>query len=104
MLDANTTYAFSARLVGRRTDVVGTNYHCVIDGTIKRDATAASTAIDGSINLLALTGSIGSTGDGTSVEVAIAADTSTGALTFTVTAPAAQTNKWYANVNFAKVS
>lgn len=91
----NCTMAFEALIVARRTDVDGENAGYKLEGVIKRDGTAATTAIVGSVTKTVLAE------DTAAWDVNAAADTTNGRLNITVTGEAAKTIYWSGSVRFA---
>ena len=91
----NSTLAFSAMVVARRTDADGENDAWKIEGLAHRDANAASTVVD-AVQL----NQIGPT----AWSVAVDADTTNGAVRFQVTGEAAKNIDWIISVRTTEVS
>jgi hypothetical protein len=87
-LPINSAFMFDADIVARRTDATGTFGAWNIKGLITQDATAATTALQGSARTFIA-------GSGLSIaSVSATADTTNGALQFNVTGVAAETIRW----------
>lgn len=98
VLTANSAMCFSAKIVAKRTDAAGEAAGYTITGVIRRDSTAASTAIVGSITKTV----IGE--DAAAWDVTASADTTNAALVFTVTGEAAKTIQWTCVCNATQVT
>jgi hypothetical protein len=97
LLKPNSAIAYSALIVARSTSTTGNNGAWKIEGLIKRDATASSTALVGTRSMTILTRPSGWQAD-------VAADTTTGALVFNVTGSAGNTVRWVASVTTTEVT
>lgn len=93
----NTSFAFRATIVGRRTDA-SDNAAYEVKGLIKRDVGVATTAIVGAVATTVIAES-DATWDATAI-----ADTTNGRLTVRVTGAAAKTIRWVAHMRVASVS
>ena len=91
----NSTLAFSAMVVARRTDADGENDAWKIEGLAHRDANAASTVVD-AVQL----NQIGPT----AWSVAVDADTTNGAVRFYVTGESAKNIDWIISIRTTEVS
>jgi hypothetical protein len=91
VLPNNSAYAFSGKIVARSSggDVAG----WVVNGVIKRDASAATTALVGSVDTVAKKDSGASAWD-----CVPSADTTNGSLAVTVTGAAGTTIRWVASI------
>lgn len=98
-LPNNSAYAFSG-LVTARVNTGSTTSMWEIKGAIKRDASAAATALVGTPTVTLL----GQDAGAASWVLAITADTSTGCLAITVTGAASTTINWVSEVRTAEVS
>jgi hypothetical protein len=90
-LTNNTTYAFEIRVVARRADADGENAHWRFEGTISRDANAASTALVGSVTKV-VADNVGLS----AADVSLSADATNGALEISATGEAGKTIQWTA--------
>ena len=88
---------YTALIVGRRTDVTGSNASYKIEGLVIRDSTAGSTALVGSRSKTILTR------PNSNWNADVFADTTNGALTFKVTGQASQTIRWVVTVITSEV-
>ena len=101
LLDENTTYGFSLRLIGRRIDVLGDNYDCEVKGTMARGVGLVTAVL--STLLTAIFGSIGLVDSIEDVIVEITANETLGAIGIFITAPPTSTIKWSGSLNLTKV-
>lgn len=93
----NSVWTFTIRVVGRRTDATGGWAMYTFQGGTKRDATAATTTLEGSSRTIIdeSTGALNCT---------ISADTTNGSLNINVTGIAAQTYRWVATTEITQVT
>lgn len=98
VLPANTTWLFCAYVVARRTDADGENAAYKLEGCIKRDGTAGSTALVGTVVTTVMAE------DTVAWNVAATADATNGALLLTVTGEASKTIRWVARVELTEVA
>lgn len=96
-LPNNSAWTFTIRVVGRRTDATGGSAMYSFQGGITRDATAATTTLQGSSRTV-----INKT-DG-AWNCTISADTTGGALSINVTGQAAKTIRWVATIEITQVT
>jgi len=96
-LPNDTTYAFSALIVARRTDANDESAGWKIEGVIDRNATAGTTALVGSIIITTI-------GGDSSWSVDAVADTAYGSLKILVTGEASKTIRWVAKVDTVEVT
>jgi hypothetical protein len=99
----NSTFAFSIRVVARRTDADGENDAWEFRGLIHRNANAASTTLD-VLRSDHLTETVAQPSGATSWTVAIDADTTLGAIRVTVTGESAKSISWVATIITTEVS
>jgi hypothetical protein len=99
----NSTFAFSIRVVARRTDADGENDAWEFRGLIHRDANAASTTLD-VLRSDHLTETVAQPTGATSWTVAVDADTTLGAIRVTVTGESAKSISWVATIITTEVS
>lgn len=97
VLPNNSATTYSALVVARRTDVVGSEAAFKIEGLISRDATVGSTALVGNRSRTILTR------PNANWDADVFADTTNGALTFKVTGQASQTIRWVVTVTTSEV-
>lgn len=97
-LPNNSQFVFEALVNAHRTDVVGERASYHLRGAIARNGTAVTTALQGSASKTVINES-DSTWD-----VSAAADTTNGALQFTVTGAVGKTIKWFVAVRGALVT
>jgi hypothetical protein len=90
VLPNNSSVTFKIRIAARRTDAVGGASGYEFSGVIRKDTTAASTALTGTPTKVVL----GETNAGW--DVALTADTTNGSLKLAVTGEAAKTIRWVA--------
>jgi hypothetical protein len=98
VLQNNSTWAFRALIVARRTDVDGEGAVYELTGAIDRNANAASTALIGSVTKTVIAE------DTAGWDVAADADTTNGALRFQVTGENTKTIRWYGTVWIAEIT
>jgi hypothetical protein len=91
VLPNNSAMAYTALIVGRRTDATGSEGAWKIEGLISRDANAASTSLIGNRSKTVLTRPSG-------WDTEVFADTTNGALTFKVTGQSGNTIHWVCTV------
>ncbi len=97
VLPNSSAVTYTALIVGRRTDVTGSNASYKIEGLVIRDSTAGSTALVGSRSKTILTR------PNSNWNADVFADTTNGALTFKVTGQASQTIRWVVTVITSEV-
>lgn len=97
-LPNNSLWTFSMLLSARRTDATGGGAGYKFEGVIKKDATAASTALVGTPSKAVL----GETNTGW--DASVSADTTNGSLRVQVTGEAAKTIRWVATVIVSQVT
>jgi hypothetical protein len=93
----NSAWAYTAQIVGRRTDTTGSIAGFEIRGVIKRDANAAATSQVGTRSKTTLTKPGG-------WDAEVFADATNGALTFKVTGAAGATVRWVCTVTTSEVT
>jgi hypothetical protein len=94
----NSLWTFSILLSARRTDATGGGAGYKFEGVIKKDATAASTALVGT-PAKSILGETNAAWD-----AAVSADTTNGSLKVQVTGEAAKTIRWVATVTISQVT
>lgn len=97
LVPADTTWAFSARIVARRTDADNESAGYLIQGVVDRNGTASTIAFVGSPTVAVLGEDVAAWG------CAVAVDTSNGSLAFQVTGEAAKTIRWVGVVDVTQV-
>lgn len=98
ILPNDSTYSFSILVVARRTDVDNESAGYKFEGVIDRNATAASTAIVGTVSKTILAE------DTTAWDVNVSADTTNGGLAITVTGEVGKTIRWVATAWTSEVT
>lgn len=94
----DTTWAFSAMIVGRRADADNESAAYRVEGCIDRNGAANTTALVGSVTVTALAE------DNAAWDVTAVADSTNGALVFNVTGEALKTVKWFGWVRCTQVT
>lgn len=97
-LPNNSAITFDIYVVARRTDATGGTAGYRFNGIIKRDATAATTAIVGSVSKTVIAET------NVSWDATCTADTTNGSIKITVTGEAAKTIRWVAQVQTTEVT
>ena len=98
VLPNNSAFMFVADVVCRRTDSTGTVGAWTISGLIFRDATAATTAISGSVSKTTIAKAP------STMDVATTADTTNGSLKIAVTGVTSQTIRWSVYIRTQEVT
>ena len=98
VLPNNSAYMFVADIVCRRTDATGTVGAWTVSGLIFRDATAATTALQGAASKTTIAKSV------STMDVACSADTTNGSLKVAVTGVASQTIRWSIHIRTQEVT
>jgi len=99
ILPNNSAYSFSGEVIAGVTGA-GNTARWTISGAIKRGATAASTAVVGSVVLNVIAADAGAS----AWTVAITADTTNGGIAVTVTGAAATTIRWVAKIETTEMT
>jgi hypothetical protein len=98
VLPNNSAWMFNAEIIMRRTDATGTSGAWILNGLMTRDATASTTALNGTISTTVVAKSAGVTNP------TITADTTNGSLKISVTGNTSQTMRWVAVVKVVQVT
>lgn len=98
VLPNNSLFTFTILVAARRTDTTGGGAGYKIEGVIRKDTTAGSTAIVGAVSKSVL-GELNTPWD-----VSVTADTTNGSLKIAVTGEAAKTIRWVATVITCEVT
>jgi hypothetical protein len=98
VLPNNSLFTFSILIAARRTDATGGGAGYKIEGVMKKDTTAGSTALVGTIAKTIL----GETN--TAWDATVTADTTNGSLKVAVTGEAAKTIRWVATITTSEVT
>lgn len=100
VLPTNSAWTFQVRIVCRRTDATGVYGSWLFSGLIWRDATAASTTINGTTKtVIGRVGGLGGAND-----PVVSADTTNGSLKIAVTGLTGDTIRWVADADLVQVT
>lgn len=97
-LPNNSTFVFDIYITGRRTDATGGSCGYRFNGVMKRDASAATTGLVGSVSKTVIAET------NNAWDASVTADTANGALRIQVTGEAAKTIRWVAIANTIEVT
>lgn len=94
----NSVFIFDIYIAGRRTDATGGSAGYRFNGVIKRDATASTAAIVGSVSKTVIAET------NTAWDATVTADTTNGSIKIQVTGEAAKTIRWVASTSTVEVT
>lgn len=97
-LPNNSTFVFDIYVTGRRTDATGGSCGYRFNGVMKRDASAATTSLVGSVSKTVIAET------NTAWDASVTADTTNGSLRIQVTGEAAKTIRWVAIASTVEVT